>query len=125
MAKLFPPILEKNLPAFAYNPNGATDDEKGKIRIHFENNPAVSMDDYDSVQVLFKTVNENKTGKNRVAQESEGTLNKSNQDIVFKAEEVLNDLGLDRGSYLKVQIAYRKNGVVGYYSDVGIIKCTA
>jgi hypothetical protein len=125
MAKLFPPILEKNLPAFAYNPNGATDKEKGIIRIHFENNPAVSIDDYDSIKVLFKTVNENKT-EEYMAQKSTGTLDKeSKQDIALFAHEVLDDLGLDRGSYLKVQIAYVKNEVVGYYSDVGIIKCTA
>lgn len=124
MAKLFPPILEKKLPAFIYDPNDNTE-EAGKIRVWFQDNPSVSPDDYDNLSVRFKTITEGKD-ITLTAREGNITLYKDTAQFIFYAKDIMEKLGIGIGSYMKIQIAYIDfDGEIGYYSDVGIIKCSA
>jgi hypothetical protein len=51
MAKLYPPYLEGTLPAFCLDASG-----DGVLTIPFAHNKAVSIDDFGSISVKVKTV---------------------------------------------------------------------
>jgi len=112
MAKLYPPYIDGTLPAFCLDEEG-----NGEISIPFIYNDAVSEYDVKSLMVKIKTVQNDELlgdvplGKN-------GKIKIKN----FK----LNKTTLIVGQFYKIQLAcVDYNGIVGYYSTVGVIKCTA
>ena len=109
MGRLYPPQLKSKLPAFEWKENIS-------IKIPFEMNQAVAINDFKGFQILIKTVSTNTE-----------ILNTNTSSY----ENNMIELSLDKnlfavGQYYKVQIAYiDKEDKIGYFSDAGIIKCTA
>lgn len=128
MAKLYPPYIEGTLPAFCLNNAG-----DGIVTIPFAHNKAVSISDIGPVMyVKVKTVqNDVLIGSNS----AEWTSDVSSEDaladgkiiIEVKGNSALNGIWQPKvGQFYKIQIAYGDvNSIVGYYSTVGVIKCTS
>ena len=118
MAKLYPPYIEGTLPAFCLK------DGDGEISIPFAHNKAVSKEDITGMYVKVKTV------QNDVLINSGPVDTYDLTECVAKIT-VSNGFAWDDkwpltiGQYYKIQIAYDCNGIVGYYSTVGVIKCTS
>ena len=119
--KLFPPAIENKLPAFA----GRT------LRVPFTHNRAVSMLQVGAMSAIIKTVQTNTV----IAENIKGTYSYDDATGQYIASFQLGDLysttGAARkitpGQFYKVQIAYESNDqfkTMGYYSSVGVIKCT-
>lgn len=125
--RLSPPQIESKLPAFAKNTEGIFN-----IIIPFALNRAVGRDEVKEVEILIKTVQTNivkailrtsniserygKRGYIATFTSMQG-LNDKNQVVTFEPQI---------GQYYKVQVACcDAEGNTGYYSTVGIIKCTA
>ena len=117
--KLFPPMIESKLPAFA----GA------EMRIPFTMNRAVGLSQVKQMSVIIKT---SQTGT-IIADGLLGSYSYSEETKNYTAVFNLGDLyskilasrKVSPGQYYKVQIAYvDANGLAGYYSTAGIIKCT-
>lgn len=117
--KLYPPMIEGTLPAFCKDRiSGIT-----TIQIPFMMNKGVSIAEIKGFNLKIRTVQ---------SQKDIGTLSinlESNPNAWVKETNTLyfnSDLGLNIGQFYKVQLAYvDKNDTIGYYSTVGIIKCTA
>lgn len=117
--KLYPPIIEGKLPAFA----GTT------INIPLGISRAVSMSDLHKdipLKLRLKTVKTNKElgvyNGTYVYNEITGTYRAS---FDLKVATDGGKLELIPGIYYKVQVAFvDRTGEIGYYSSVGIIKCT-
>lgn len=113
MAKLNPPHLESTLPAFYI------DEASPSITIPFGLNRSVGMSQITQMQILIKTVQTNVE-----------VYNGKTNAIDFVNCTVTYQLALDTftpqvGQYYKIQLAFINSGEVGYYSSVGVIKCTA
>ena len=125
--RLSPPQIESKLPAFAKNTEGVFN-----IAIPFVLNRAVGRDEVKEVEILIKTVQTNivkailktsniserygKRGYIATFTNMRG-LNNKNQVVTFEPQI---------GQYYKVQVACcDADGNTGYYSTVGVIKCTA
>lgn len=111
MAKLYPPVIEGTIPAFYGD----------EIIVPYSMNKSVNKDEIAGFSLKIKTVQNNLYL---------GTLEESS----FTSNEVrfpINNLKLNIGQYYKVQMAYiYKNsdgsrGETGYYSTVGVVKCTS
>lgn len=116
MSKLNPPILENTLPAFTRSVSGST------IRIPFQLSRAVGKSDFSKVRFIMKSVQSN---KELFTRDCEPVLvNKSQYEINHKFSNS-DDFIPAIGQYYKVQLAFIEKSTkdVGYYSDVGIIKC--
>lgn len=120
--KFYPPQIEGTLPAF-YGERKA-----GKmvysITIPFGMNKTVSISLVEQMAIRIKTVQSNQlvyTGKTDAGDLSQVTFNIEANSAGF--QRGYNNFAI--GQYYKVQIAYVHNDEVGYYSTVGIIKCTA
>ena len=117
MAKLYPPYIEGTLPAFTLDSSG-----NGTITIPFELNRAVSMVDVKSAQIKVKTV------QNDVLITSFGAqINPENRTISVSVKDgSIDKWTIKNGDYYKLQIAFvDTSGEIGYYSTVGVIKCTS
>ena len=124
MDKLYPPYIEGTIPAFY----GEQEDDKIKysIKIPYSMNKTVSINLVTEMAIRIKTVQSNQLvyfGKTKL------DLN-NNDSIVFNIVEEQNGFQgsyskFSVGQYYKVQIAYVQNNEIGYYSTVGIIKCTS
>lgn len=105
MAKLYPPIIEKTLPAFYGN----------SITVPYTLNRAVSLQgDVSGFKIIIKSTITN-----------EVIITKDVETISFeKITFPLDDISeLFAGGFYKVQIAFiDKNDKVGYYSPVSIVK---
>lgn len=114
MYKLYPPFIEGKLPACA----------GGSLSIPFTMNKSVGENQIDGMVAIIKTI---ATGR-IIATLNQGALVKSNKGYIasFDNEKENNQIyNLTNGQYYKVQIAYRnKDGVIGYYSPVGVFKKT-
>lgn len=109
MGRLYPPQLKSKLPAFEWK-------ENINIKIPFEMNQAVAINDFKGFQILIKTVSTNTEILNT------NTSSYENNMIELSLDKNLFAIG----QYYKVQIAYiDKEDKIGYFSDAGIIKCTA
>ena len=115
MGKLYPPHIEGTLPSFYKN------SEKGVVlTIPFSMNRAVSASEVYGYSLRVKDV---------INGEELFTVNtydhSSMTEVTFKIE-FLNALQFVVGSYYKFQLAYiDQNENTGYYSTVGVCKCTA
>ena len=117
--KLFPPMIDSKLPAFAGS----------EITIPFVMNRAVSLSQVKQMSLIIKT---SQTGT-IIADGLLGSYSYNEQTKDYTASFQLGDLystiltarKVCPGQYYKVQIAYvNATGVTGFYSSVGIIKCT-
>lgn len=130
MAKLYPPYIEGTLPAFCLDSAG-----NGVMTIPFAYNKAVSKTEIsDLMAIKIKTVqNDVLLGINtnliidHQAQEAYIPVTKYKiQGTNQKGEENETSIWITLGSYYKVQLAFiDKSGTVGYFSTVGVIKCTS
>ena len=112
MEKLYPPYINGTIPAFYYS-EGAT-----KIVVPFTMNRAVQADDVAGFALKIKNISGDVKSVERKVVSSD--ITSSNASVTFSSEETFIV-----GQYYKAQLAYiSKNGVIGYYSTVGIIKCT-
>ena len=116
MAKLYPPYIEGTLPAFSVN----CGDGNGAISIPFAHNRAVSIEEINGYSIKIKTV------QNDILI---ATLNVNDLSNIPVRNFILQGsaLKVNIGQYYKIQVAYRdkEKGEVGYYSTVGVIKCTS
>lgn len=124
MAKLYPPTINENIPAF-YKENGTV-----KITVPFSMNRAVLKNDIFGFILKIKTVQGNiQLGTKSIKDGLEQII--KDKKVIFSLEENNSDdetliEKLRVGQFLKVQMAYLdKNNEVGYYSTVGITKYTS
>lgn len=112
MAKLYPPYINGTIPAFYYSEGTA------EIVVPFTMNKAVAIGEVAGFALKIKTINGDVKG---VLQ-----TNISNIDIISNASVTFfTDMTFLVGQYYKVQLAYiDTTGVIGYYSTVGVLKCT-
>lgn len=129
MAKLYPPYLEGTLPAFCLDNNG-----DGVMTIPFALNKAVSISEIAAMAVKIKTVqNDVLLGSITLEQNGGGWELNSDGDghVDFNVKDFMilnNDQGIfiREGMHYKVQLAFiDKKNIIGYYSTVGVIKCTS
>lgn len=115
MAKLYPPYINGTIPAFYYS-EGATNT---KIVVPFTMNKAVAASEVAGFALKIKTINGDVKGV--VREDVDNLVISSNVSVTFSPKEMTFVIG----QYYKVQLAYiDTDGVIGYYSTVGIIKCT-
>lgn len=103
-----------------------------EIMLHYQNliqsytltlplysNPSVAEGDFNQIAILIKTVS---TGEVK-----ETLIVDLDENIRFNDIIVINTFTASYmvGQYYKLQMAYVNNNEVGYYSSVGIFKCTA
>ena len=111
MEKLYPPYINGTIPAFYYT-EGAT-----KIVVPFTMNRAVAAGEVAGFALKIKTImGDIKT----VETTTDFSIAGSNASVTFLSTETFTV-----GQYYKAQLAYiNEGGVIGYYSTVGVIKCT-
>lgn len=130
MAKLFPPYIEGTLPAFGVDTKG-----NGVMSIPFTFNKAVSASEIKSVAVKIKTVqNDLLLGALRLDAVSGGTLSSTETggtvSIPVSSNKIIYNenysIKISVGISYKIQMAFiDDNDDIGYYSTVGVIKCTS
>lgn len=104
--KLYPPIIDGILPAFYGT----------ELSVPFSMNKAVGKNEYDGFSLKIKNIRGNEYSQYY----NSNTI--IDNKIIFNIE---NSSQFTIGQYYKIQIAYTSNGIIGYYSDIGIIKYTA
>ena len=123
--KLYPPIISGTLPAFVGQ----------EITIPFQMNRAVSMVEVSGLCYIIKTVSSNVviaqgTTADFTPSKVRGCLEQRSITFNINLKSITNNgkpiqYKLNPGQSYKIQLAYiNTNGVVGYYSTVGIAKCT-
>lgn len=112
MAKLYPPIVEGTIPAFT----GAT------LVVPFSMNRAVGASEVQNLVVKIKRINNNDIILTKEANHFDVYNNCRATFILTEEERKLFNMG----QFYRLQLAYTApDGVVGYYSSVGVIKYTA
>lgn len=108
MDKLYPPQIENTLPA-------AIKSSEELWQVPFSMNRGVG--DYDNIVLLVKTIKNNQqVGDIRKARAIDRDAHIASFDV--------SDLTI--GQFYKAQLAYVRNeNEIGYYSSIGIFKCTA
>lgn len=124
MAKLYPPNIEGTIPAFC----GTT------LVVPFSMNKAVGKSEVGGFIVKIKTVNGDLKGTVAVAGSTlaagfySGTLSSTSYYDITSDMTVTFDtssISFTIGQYYKIQLAYIGiDGVIGYYSTVGVVKYT-
>ena len=107
MAKLYPPKIERTIPAFTGN----------TLTVPFEYNPAVSPDEVSGMALLIKNVQTNTWVDTKPSSASD-----------IKDGKAVFTLGysFNIGQYYKIQIAFiNSEGQIGYYSEASIVKYTS
>ena len=140
MAKLYPPYIEGTLPAFGLYIADTIDSDgvkhnagDGTIIIPFAHNKAVSKSDTLTIALKVKTVQNDvlitsfqvpQSGYNK-----EGWITLQIKDYIVQGNylsESSKKWEVAIGQYYKIQIAYLdQDKNMGYYSTVGVIKCTS
>lgn len=127
MAKLYPPYIEGTLPAFWVDNKG-----NGEMVIPFALNRAVSKEEIKSLSIKIKSVQNDVLLGSTTLDENGGSWSLNDREVRFKVEKFYlknkASLGISirLGMYYKVQLAFiDKNDIIGYYSTVGVIKCTS
>lgn len=119
--KLNPPSIASKLPAFLYP------DTQGKFRVEISYMPnrAVGIKQYDNMSLIIRTVQTN-IEKATVISSSHDSYDEKTR--TYKAIFNLNTaehFQPQKGQYYKVQLACKKGDIVGFYSNIGVIKCIA
>ncbi len=128
MAKLYPPYLEGTLPAFSLTTQG-----NGVLSIPFVINKAVNYTEIFSAKIKIKTVQNDVLLGSVAVDECGGFFDYFDDDgngrVIFyvsnwKLQENLFSFKI--GQYYKIQLAFiDQQGIEGYYSTVGVVKCTS
>lgn len=118
MAKLYPPNIEGTIPAFYKN-----DDGTATIAVPFSMNTAVNKSAVTGFQLKLKTVQNSTYLLSLSTNSVEDYELDTNCCVYFRLTKAQADK-LYIGQYYKIQIAYINNYEVGYFSTVGVIKCT-
>lgn len=116
--KLYPPHIEGTLPSFYKRDNG----DYCQLIIPYSMNPAVGVNEISGFEVLIKNVID---GEILITKRVNGYT--TSNEVIFLLEPY-DTFKLIVGSYYKIQLAYldaTDQQEVGYYSTVGVIKCTA
>lgn len=116
MAKLYPPNINGTIPAFCNN------DGTVLITVPFSMNKAVSNSEISGFALKIKTVSGVVKGAIKTTKSSTSSFDLyENYTATFDA----SFLDFSVGQYYKFQLAYIGNdGIVGYYSTVGVAKYT-
>lgn len=118
MAKLYPPYIEGTLPAFCLDSDGG-----GTIVIPFTLNRAVSKSEIsDRIKAKIKTVQ-----KDVLLGDNECIIDWSTQEAKINVSNYkAGDVNINIGQFYKIQVAFidKATGNPGYYSTVGVAKCT-
>lgn len=130
MAKLYPPYLEGTLPAFSLDDKG-----NGVMTIPFTFNRATNVANVTSAKIKIKTVQNDVLLASVKAADCGGRYEvldaDANGQVTFyitnwKLYEDENLFSFKIGQYYKIQLAFfDEDGNEGYYSTVGVIKCTS
>lgn len=116
MAKLYPPNINGTIPAFC-NDNGTV-----LITVPFSMNKAVSKSEVGGFALKIKTVSGVVKGAIKTTNSSTSSYNMEDD---YSATFDVGFLDFSVGQYYKFQLAYiGKDGIVGYYSTVGVAKYT-
>lgn len=115
MAKLYPPSINGTIPAFCK-------DGTVLITVPFSMNKAVSKSEITGFALKIKTVSGIVKGVVKTSQSNNSSYDvEENNKAIFD----VSHLDFSVGQYYKMQLAYiGTNGVVGYYSTVGVAKYT-
>lgn len=120
---LYPPYIEGTLPAFIYDSSQTSN----YITIPFAMNKTVSYNLIDGFSIRVKTVQSNQLVYSMTYLEVRDNMTEINFPI--SDDNFYGNYSFVPGQFYKVQIAYvKKDGEqiqTGYYSTVGIIKCTS
>ena len=112
MAKLYPPNINGTIPAFC-NDNGTV-----LITVPFSMNKAVSKSEVGGFALKIKTVSGVVKGAIKTTNSSTSSYNMEDD---YYATFDASFLDFSVGQYYKFQLAYiGKDGIVGYYSTVGV-----
>ena len=132
--KLYPPRLEGILPAFYknYDKNNFKRPLIGaSFTIPFGRNPAVNRTEVATVTLRLRTVSTN-TYIVADLEASSVDLDMCTATFILPYDEKSTDPNvkiadtINEGQYYRAQLAFKSNdGIIGYYSTVGIIKCVA
>lgn len=125
ITRLNPPQLNTKLPAFTYSKSKAG----SALTIPFNLNRSVAKSQFNSVAVIIKSVQTNVEKYNGITK----LINYNYKNRNYEAVVLLptSELFPQAGQYYKVQIACvddvtdPANPVIGYYSTVGVVKCTS
>lgn len=124
--KLYPPVLERTIPAFYTNSEGTV------ITVPFSMNRAVSLNQVQGYELKIKAVQDNSTWAPITLSYYGSPIFDVEIDsyvIPFIISEETIDSGnknhLTEGNFYKIQMAYiNTNNELGYYSTVSIVKYT-
>ena len=119
MTKLYPPYIENTLPAF--------DKDSMIISVPFQINRAVNHNDFKQLAIIIKTVSSGAIKvENLFSCGVEYDYDSSYYTARFDISNIQEDFP-QVGQFYKVQIAFVRaaDQQIGYYSTVGVIKCTA
>lgn len=126
--QLYPPIISDRIPAFYIEDigNGAeTKNLQAAIIVPFSMNKAVKISEITGFSLKIKTV---QTGKiiTTINDNTQIDVDNLPKQIKFMWNNNSDISEKYIGQFLKIQMAYiGENEVVGLYSDVSIVKCTA
>lgn len=121
--KLYPPQIEGTLPAFylQYDASGATI-VASTLPVPYTNNATVNEELITGFVLRLRTAS---TGSYLFPPINSSTYNIAESTVNFIIPANYAKL-LNEGQYYKIQIAYLDNsGTPGYFSTVGVIKCTS
>lgn len=119
MVKLYPPYIENTLPAF--------DKDSAIISVPFQINRAVNHNDFKQLAIIIKTVS---SGAIKVENLFSCGVEYDYDNGYYIARFDISNIQKDFpqvGQFYKVQIAFVRaaDQQIGYYSTIGVIKCTA
>ena len=119
---IYPPIIDGILPAFIKNEKG-----EGQLIVPFTFNAATTQGDYTSAVIKVKTIQEDVV----ITQAETDTIDLNESWAVFDLTEPVGDgnktLGdfFEIGAHYKIQLALKNDVTIGWFSSVGVIKCTS
>lgn len=127
MDKLYPPIIGDKIQGFVKPPQGNI-----TISVPFENNRSVAQSEVEGIVLRLKTIQTDSLSITK-----QGTIDWVNKKANFSFSLTeKEEIKLNYGQFYKLQIAYIRvdpnsedpvswEQRVGYYSNVGISKCTS
>ena len=113
---LNPPILEKQLPAYIKGSN---------LIIPFQLNRSVGQADFTHLKLIVKTVQSNTI---KISDKLSSLVSQVGESGIYQAVFVPEEGEFDffqYGQFYKIQLAFCSDTDDGYYSEVGVIKCTS
>ena len=113
---LYPPQIEGTLPSFWIKEGAGT-----TVTVPFSMNRAVGQNEVFGFELKVKSIIKNEV----ILTIESSSYNFTDNEVYFKLSS--KDVALlNIGQFYKFQLAYiDKNGKIGYYSTVGVVKCTS